>query len=928
LLRITASMSAEAAVAYFREQFLSGDYYAEDGKTVGRWLGKGAEMLGPTGEVDEDAYRNLCHNRTPDGQGNLTPITRDGRRVGYDFTFSVPKSVSLGYLLDKDERILDAFKEAVRETMADIEREMKTRVRVDGGNEDRTTGNIVAAEFFHLTARPIGGIPDPQLHAHVFVHNVTWDEIEKRFKAAQFGDIKGDARYYEAIFHSRLAYALAQQGYITERKGDYWELGGVSPEMIEAFSRRTAQINEFAKEHGITDPDEKADLGRRTRESKEQSKPRHEVEAAWRETADKFGYDGIERGKARTTISAAAAVQYALDKGFEKASVLRELDVLEDAMRRSFGVVHERDVHKAFEAREDLIRRPDKGGKLLTTQEVLQEETRFLDLARAGLNRHPPIKAERHEFVDPKLDKDQRGAVEHVLKSTDWVTLVRGIAGTGKTTLMKEAIAAIKQQGNDVIVLAPSITASRDGLRDEGFKEANTLAMFLTNQAMQHQAKGQVIWVDEMGQVGAKHMRQFLELAKVLDARVIGSGDAKQHGSVLRGDAMYLLQSEAGIVPFTMRSIKRQKNPIYRQVVELLAEGRTLEGFDLMVKQGWVREFESDKERLDAIAKDFINIRDERKSAVIVAPTHAEGRAVTGVLREALFDRGDLKGEEKSFRRLQRVDWSLPERQDPHKYQEGMVVQFQRGTAGFIAGERLRVKGMNRKGEIEVTRASGATHALELKAAPCFAVFEEDVIQLAVGDQIRVTGKGMTLDTSKSPRKSLKKSKGRDGKADSRTAINNGRMLAVAGFTKEGHIVTENNWTLSKDFGHLAHGYTLTSHTAQSKTADRVLASQPSASLRAANQAQFYVTVSRGRDSPMVYTDSIKQLREAIQRSSARMSATHLARLPMAVAHHVEIQRRQEEQNYPRVQQTNRQVQRGIVSHLYPPRVRERSRGR
>ncbi len=52
--------------------------------------------------------------------------------MGYDFTFSVPKSVSLLYAMSGDRDILEAFREAVNETMREMEAEMKTRVRRKG----------------------------------------------------------------------------------------------------------------------------------------------------------------------------------------------------------------------------------------------------------------------------------------------------------------------------------------------------------------------------------------------------------------------------------------------------------------------------------------------------------------------------------------------------------------------------------------------------------------------------------------------------------------------------------------------------------------------------------------------------------------------------------------------------------------------------
>src|SRR5262249_40525122 len=157
---------------------------------------------------------------------------------GYDFTFSAPKSVSVMYELSGDERILTAFRDAVKETMEELELEMKTRVRRNERDEDRVTGNMVWAEFVHFTSRPVDGVPDPHLHAHVFAHNVTFDEAEQRFKAGQFGDLKRDAPYFEAAFDARLAHALNALGYATEREGLSFEVAGVPGSVIDKFSRR------------------------------------------------------------------------------------------------------------------------------------------------------------------------------------------------------------------------------------------------------------------------------------------------------------------------------------------------------------------------------------------------------------------------------------------------------------------------------------------------------------------------------------------------------------------------------------------------------------------------------------------------------------------------------------------------------------------
>src|SRR5208337_1176419 len=133
MLRITQQDSAKDAKRYYA----SADYYSEGQEIIGLWGGKGARQLGLEGVVGKEAFERLCDNLDPRDGKQLTVRTRSERTVGYDFTFSVPKSVSLLYALSGDQDILSAFRSAVDETMRDIEAEMKTRVRKELTNTDR-----------------------------------------------------------------------------------------------------------------------------------------------------------------------------------------------------------------------------------------------------------------------------------------------------------------------------------------------------------------------------------------------------------------------------------------------------------------------------------------------------------------------------------------------------------------------------------------------------------------------------------------------------------------------------------------------------------------------------------------------------------------------------------------------------------------------
>src|SRR6266436_6722136 len=117
MIRVTQQNSGAAAKKYYA----TADYYSEGQEIVGSWGGKGASRLGLEGTVDKFSFERLCDNLHPATGKPLTARRRGERRVGWDFTFSVPKSVSLLYAMSGDQGIMDAFQGAVRETMQEIE---------------------------------------------------------------------------------------------------------------------------------------------------------------------------------------------------------------------------------------------------------------------------------------------------------------------------------------------------------------------------------------------------------------------------------------------------------------------------------------------------------------------------------------------------------------------------------------------------------------------------------------------------------------------------------------------------------------------------------------------------------------------------------------------------------------------------------------
>ena len=869
MLRITCSENAKQAKSYYTTSLKYegkahklGSYYAEEQEIVGQWQGNGAERLGLSGRVDQKSFEALCDNHVPGTRDCLTARMKENRRVGYDFNFNCPKSVSVVHALTGDERVLGAFRESVAETMRQIESGMNTRVRIANAHEDRRTGNMVWGEFVHFTARPVEGRPDPHLHAHCFAFNATYDPVEKRWKAGEFSAIKRAGEYYEAAFHARLAQKVAALGYTVGRSGDWWEIQGVSRDVLEKFSQRTEKIEETAREQGISDAQAKEKLGALTREKKVKTSLT-ELKQEWAErltVEEKQALSDLLGHQQGQMVTPRESMDYALAHCHERSSVVTDKALVTEALWHGIGHVEVEQVERQL-YRDDIIVKEMEGQRWCTTREILSEEVENIQFVQNGFGQCCPLNAKAYTFQNNQLGQDQKEAVRHVMISPDRVMAIRGPAGAGKTTMMREAVPAIEAGGHKVFTFAPSAESSRGTLREEGFGNAQTVAHLLKNESLHPQLRGQVLWIDEAGLLSARQMRGIFQMAGQQDCRVILSGDTRQHTSVERGDALRLLETYAGLKAAELTEIRRQRDAQYRDAVREFSNDNPQGGFEKLDEMGAIKEM-SEQERYREIAQDYADAIIRRKTALVVSPTHAEGEKVTALIREELKQRGKLGTDERKFTRVINQQWTEVQLSHASNYYPGLVVQFHQNAHGFIRGQRVTVSSVDSEGSVHVQDEKGHKQPLPLYQSARFQVYETQTLPLAPGDKIRITQNGFT--------------------ADGKHRLNNGTVFQVKGFTKAGDLKLSNGWVIGKDYGNLAHGYCQTSHVAQSKTVDRVFVAQSIESFGASSTEQFFVSISRARESVTVYTDDKARLAKAIQSSGARMNAHELFKLPAA----------------------------------------------
>lgn len=854
MLRIIPSKSAAAAKSYYTSGLSRQDYYQEGQEIEGRWHGKLANILRLPELVNQKDFNALCDNEHPTKGGTLTQRTDVNRRVGYDFTFIANKYAAIALHLNGDTRVLGAHHKAVAEVMRLVQQDAMTRVRGKGRDFDRHTGNLLWADFTHFTTRPVNGVPDLDLHTHVFVFNATHDPVEDKIKAAQFGDLKRDAPYYEAIYESLMAKAIQELGYQTERDGNTYRIVGISKEMVDKFSNRTKVINAKAAAKKITDAKILENLGAETREYKRKDQTLNDLMELWQGRLTPVEWKALDslRGRKATPeeLTPTQALQYAVAHEFDKVSVIPERTLIRTALQRSFGKLGLHDIEAAI-LRSDLIDRTVKGRKLVSTKQVLALESAILSFARYGRGQLRPLvrRVERAKG----LNAAQRAVVTQLLTSKDRVNILHGGAGVGKTFALQEVARQIQQSGKQAFVFTPG-SGFVNTLRKD-FGNGDTVAQLFINSTLQEQIAGQVIIVDEAGQLSLKDMAQLFGISERLNCRLILAGDTKQHGSVQAGDALRILEDFAGLKPASLKEITRQRGD-YKKAVKAIAKGKIEEGYQILDSLGWVQELPEGDERYHMAANAYLEARTKGKTAMVVSPTHAEEKRITDEIRGILRHRGQIGDTDTEITTLRNLYWSPAYKADAMKYRAGMVVQAFENAPGIRRGDRLEVLGRAGAEAIATNNRTGETVFLPLDSPERFQVYERESKGFAVGDAIRHTAGGKSVEGNKLA----------NGRLDTIARISATRLYFTSGLS------------VNRDFGHLTHGYCSTSWGSQGKTVDEVFIIQAAESFPASNREQWYVSVSRGKVRAIIFTDNKAALLDAIQRSGIRASATELVK--------------------------------------------------
>lgn len=830
---------------YLSHHLRKNDYWSEGEREVpGEWIGEGAHVLGLQGKITEAPFEALRVNRHPGTGKRLTP-RKDANRVAFfDIQFSAPKDVSVLAMVGQDERIREAFIESVKVALGEMERYAAVRERrglASGSEQIRLTENFVGAMFLHDASRDL----DPQLHVHAVLANATWDRTRNEWLALKQNEMLRASPYLRQVMYRELATRLRALGYEPyEMTSKGFSIRGVE-HLRERFCKRALQVRDlaaqFAKSKGREPtPKEFEVLVRESRQDKlaEVSTPevRMRQRAELTET-EREVLDGLVAGARlgakrafRSQLSARIVLDAALRHTFERTSVTREGTVLAAALELHPEFFAWRDLRAALEQHEDVLRKEGE----VSLKSVRREEAATVTRVREGRNRYRALGGAGN--LSEKLSPAQRSAVERLVDSRDFVTVLIGDAGTGKTTVLREVEAAHRRAGGaDFVALAPT-TRARDALVDSGMVSADTVQRFLASPPLQQRAQNQVVLVDEAGLLSTQQLDQLTGIVERLRGRLLLVGDTKQHYSVQRGDALRNLVRHSDMPVTRLTEVRRQRHDADRRFSRLLASGATEAAFEFADRRGMIREAADDDALFTQAAERHVADRKRGVDSLVVIPFWEEIERFNTAVRPALRQAGLIGEPEVTRQALAALTWTDEQKAHWSQYREGDQLLFVRDTRFFPPGVAATVVAVLNDG-LFVRGTNGREAKITRKQRAAFDVARPQLRAVAVGDKILM-------------------------RASNRAAgFSNGDIKEVFHVdVANDHIGFSDGTSLPPDFSAWTYGHALTAYRSQGSTSEESLLVLGDVATRALLRRQFYVGSTRYRGSHTIYLSNKERM--------------------------------------------------------------------
>jgi len=692
---------AAAASHYYSER--SADYYLKGSTSHdGLWIGQGSARLGLAGGPDREqlqlALAGYLAGRKVQNAG------RANRQMGWDLTFSAPKSVSLAWAFAAPAHQLEILRahQAAAKVAHDYV-ESKTTTRRGKGGRIKEPAYLASALFTHYTSRE----GDPQLHSHVVIPNfcVRSDGTIGTLKSEPLYHLKLTAG---ALYQAELAARMRVLGYgiESEDKGTF-RLLDVHRDLEQQFSKRSKEINRLSKERGIRTYKGTRKIVLSTRPTKKHT-TLAERQAFWQKEAEEAGLSiSIERHAKSLTKEARDAwmrenVAKAGQKLTDQNSVFFEKDHLREIARASYGILNAQQVQRlaamaCASGRVVELGKNKEGHQAFTTPEMSGLERGMMDLVRKLAEKKGYEVDASKAISDIGYLSDEQQASVLSTTGRHGISVIQGRAGAGKTTTLSAIRGSYERAGWKVQGLALSGQAALTMEKESGIR-SKTIASWKKDPLPEPKT---VLVIDEAGMVGSRSMRDILQRADKAGSKVILVGDERQLQPIEAGGALHAVDVELiNVAPGAssqIQTIRRQKEEWMRNAVHDAAIGRTAEALKELDVRGKITMYASASVAKAELIKEYLGHHDSGfERSLILTHRKGDSNKINDMVREELQARNLVSEDKLQVHNSQRnIDIAIGDR---------LMFTKNDYRLGVRNGQRGAVKSIDEKSQSLVIR--------------------------------------------------------------------------------------------------------------------------------------------------------------------------------------------------------------------------------
>lgn len=572
---------------------------------------------------------------------------------------------------------------------------------------------------------------------------------------------------------------------------------------------------------------------------------------------------------------ASTAVAFATAKLSEREAAFEHKILLREAMVYALGKVKLPDIEKAIAdkaAEGDLIH----AKTFWISKNALELENNIIKNNEEGQGSIAPISThERLLSLPQTLTQGQKDAVSLALTTSDRFTTVQGLAGTGKTTMMRELQRLAKEDGYSVVGLAP-MHSSKDELISSGI-ESITIAKFLSRNTSYPEKT--LFIVDESSMIGNQSYLALQNKMIDLKARMVFSGDITQLQSPSSGIPHELtVKTETQKVARMEEIMRQNQNPILKEAVIHASNREIKESFALLSTinpEQYVKRSEAttqfpgssvitvdchnketkqmDYSRIyEAIANDYLTrIPEHQKNTLVIAHAHEDRAEINSLIRKGLQTQGRVGVDEVKTERLAQRSLESAELISISTYHPGDILRFDADYSVAKKGEYFTVDSIDKEQKrLHCKSEDGTKYSINpaaIAGKSRMSVYRAEKASLATGDTIRL--------------RLTDNSRGREANKE----------YTVAGITKDKAILSNDEGNLELNLNnkldaHWDYAYTTTAFGAQGSTADFVLTLELDKRQKATTHRSHEIDTSRARYQVTVYTENEEMLKSRLMK--------------------------------------------------------------